>query len=211
VELVELDDAARRVLARRHPQVAQHEAVVAIGITDAIRPAVLRAIEQVVTAANQGQQLQTEALVGALLEPDDPPSPQAMAEAGRQAVLRARLLQDFGAYSSEELATLVGSEATNRAQVAHRWSKEGRIFGVPHRGRTVFLGFQFDEGGQPLAVIAPVLAALEGWAGWDVAGWFVFRNALLGQRRPVDLLGAEPDAVVGAARQAGQMTGALSV
>jgi hypothetical protein len=206
-----LDEAGRRVLARRHPEVARHDSVLTIGVTDALRPALARAIGELVAAANEGQRLQTEALVDALLATDDPPSPQAMAEAERQAVLRTRLLQDFGAYSSEELAKLVGSEASNRAQVAHRWSKEGRIFGVVHRGRTVFLGFQFDPDGRPLPVIAPVLEALDGWDGWDVVGWFVFRNPLLDQRRPVDLLLDEPDAVVGAARQAGQLSDAVSV
>jgi hypothetical protein len=198
------------VLARRHPEVAQHEVVVAIGVTSDLRPAVLQAIEQLVDAANEGQSLQTEELVHGLLEPADPPSPQTIEEARRLAVLRSRLLLDFGAYSSEELATLAGSEAVNRAQVAHRWTKEGRIFGVPHAGRTMFLGFQFGEDAQPLAVIAPVVEALADWEGWDVAGWFVFRNALLGQRRPVDLLSDDPDAVVAAARQVGEVIDAVS-
>jgi hypothetical protein len=199
VELVELSEPARRALARRHPEVARHGVVLAVGASEELRPVVMRAIEEVVEAANAGRAAHTEALVQQFLAPDTPTA-AAVEQAKRQAKLRTRLVRDFGAYTGREVANLAGSGAVNRFQVAHRWKKENRIFGVPYQGDTVYLAFQFGTDGRPLPVVKQVLAALVGWAPWDVAGWFVFRNGRLEQRRPADLLERDPDAVAAAAR-----------
>jgi hypothetical protein len=199
VELVELGEDARRALARRHPQVARTGFVLAVGAREELRPAIARAIEAVVEAANAGLEVHAEALVQGLLEPEAP-SAAALEEARRQATLRTRLVRDFGAYTGPDLANMAGSGAANRFQVAHRWKKEGRIFGVPYQGDTVYLAFQFGSDGRPLPVVREVLRGLDGWPPWDVAGWFVFRNRRLEQRRPADLLERDPDAVVAAAR-----------
>jgi hypothetical protein len=199
VELVELEEPARRALARRHPDVTRHGAVVAIGAREEVRPSVMRAIEEVVDAANAGWEMRTEALVQELLHHDEPTA-EALEDAKRQAKLRSRVVRDFGAYSGREVAAMAGSGARNRFQVAHRWKKAGRIFGVPYQGDTVYLAFQFSADGEPLPVIREVLGALDDWGPWDLAGWFVFRSRRLEQRRPVDLLERDPDAVIAAAR-----------
>jgi hypothetical protein len=199
VELVVLSDAARKALTRRHPEVTRNGQVLAIGARDEMWPAVMRAIEEVVDAANAGWELQTEALVQQLLEPDAPTA-EALEDAKRQAKLRTRVVRDFGAYTAKEVASMAGSGALNRFQVAHRWKKAGRVFGVPYQGDIVYLTFQFGNDGQPLPVIRDVLTALRDWSPWDLAGWFVFRNRRLEQQRPADLLELDPDAVVAAAR-----------
>lgn len=206
VELVELGEPARRALARRHPEVTRHGIVFAIGASEEVRPALMRAIEQVVDAANSGWEMRTEALVQELLEPEAPTA-EAVEDAKRQAKLRTRLVRDFGAYTGREVAAMAGSGALNRFQVAHRWKKDGRVFGVPYQGDTVYLTFQFGDDGRPLPVIREVLRALAGWAPWDLAGWFVFRNRRLEQRRPVDLLERDPEAVIAAARAEGRGSG----
>jgi hypothetical protein len=199
VVLVELGEPARRALARRHPEVTRHKVVFAVGAAEDLRPSVLRAIEELVDAANTGRELRTEELVQDLLE-GEAPTAEALEDAKRQANLRSRVVRDFGAYTGKEVAAMAGSGAHNRFQVAHRWKKAGRIFGVPYQGDTVYLRFQFSDDGQPLPVIRDVLRALDGWAPWDLARWFVFRSRRLEQRRPADLLERDPDAVVAAAR-----------
>ena len=90
-------------------------------------------------------------------------------------------------------------------QLAYRWRKEGRIFAVTHRGRTWYLGFQFDADWRPLPGVAEALRHLGGWQEWDIATWFVVSNPLLGRQRPVDLVVDAPELVGRAAhREAGR-------
>lgn len=131
------------------------------------------------------------------------PSLTVMAQARRSAVARVELGQEFGLFSSAQVADLAGSTAKNRAALANRWKQEGRVFTVPHRGQQLWPGFQFDADGQPLAVIEEVLRIFEGSgvSPWALALWFTGPSGWLDGRRPVDLLEAKPGSVVEAARQ----------
>ncbi len=127
------------------------------------------------------------------------PLPRVLERARQETLLRSRLLKDFGAYTASQLAELSGSTAGNRSQLAYQWKKHGRIFAVTHQRTPWYLGFQFDEDGRPLPVIAPVIEQLRTWPAWELAAWFVKENGMLDRRRPVDLLTDEPDGVVAAA------------
>jgi len=124
----------------------------------------------------------------------------------REIQFRARLVRDYGAYRASELADLAGSAASNRSQVAYRWRKEGRVFAVPYDGELRYLSFQFDAHGEPVPVVASVLAALDQWSSWRVAAWFVTANGLLGRAQPVAVLDSRPDEVVAAARRDARAT-----
>ena len=76
------------------------------------------------------------------------------------------------------------------------------MFAVTHGGAGWYLGFQFDEAGRPVPVVAEVLRVLEGWPPWELARWFVGANPWLDRCRPADVLDADPDAVLRAARLA---------
>ncbi len=84
-----------------------------------------------------------EAVVDAVTAPQVP-KPGWFAQARRNAEARQAFLDEVGALSSEEVATLAGSRATNRRSTATRWQAEGRTFAVTHAGRTIYPGFQFD-------------------------------------------------------------------
>ncbi len=130
----------------------------------------------------------------------EPPSPSMLWHAQRLAEARATLLAEFGAFTSEDLHRLAGSRASNRAALAADWRKARRVFAVEHQGRTLFPAFQFDAEGKPLPVIREVLAALgDRHFGWPTALWFTASNGWLDGRRPVELLVADPGAVVAAA------------
>jgi hypothetical protein len=163
--------------------------VLAVGAREEVRPAVVRAIEEIVEAANAGWEVQVESMVQRMLAPGVAPT---AADAQRMATLRARVVRDFGAFAGK---------------VSRRWRKEARVFGVPYQDDTVYLTFQFDGDGQPLPVVRDILAALSDWSPWDVAEWFVLRNRRLERSRPADLLRTDPDAVVAAARADGQGPG----
>lgn len=140
-----------------------------------------------------------ERLIESML-PASVPSAVTVLQARRNALAREQMFQEFGGLSSAEVAELAGSRASNKAALAHRWRQEGRIFSVPHRGMSYFPGFQFDEQGQPIPVIAEVIQRLGSRSTeWGMALWFTASNGWLGARRPVDLLREDPQAVVTAA------------
>src|SRR5205807_5393891 len=85
------------------------------------------------------------------------PSARTLEQARRVAQFRTRVLRDFGGLTAAEVSRLNGSDASNKSQLAYRWRKDGRIFAVPHRGRTWYPAFQFGPDGQPLAGVAEVL------------------------------------------------------
>lgn len=146
------------------------------------------------------------ARVRALIEqmvPDlELPSDAAALLARRNAKRRAELLQEFGALSGEQVAA-ERSRAANRHALAARWRKEGKLFGVPYRGQTLYPAFQFADDGALRPAIAEVLAALprERMSNWELALWWTAANGWLGGRRPVELLDDDPQALVAAARR----------
>lgn len=131
------------------------------------------------------------------------PSAPAVLQARRNALAREALFREFGVLTSAEVADLAGSKASNKAALANRWKQEGKIFSVSHQGLDYFPGYQFDEDGKPLPVIAQVLATLGGQSkGWELALWFTAANGWLAEgRRPVDLLRSEPGEVALAAER----------
>jgi len=209
VQLLELDDVGRRVLGRRHPEVAGYGSALVVAIDAEVRPWVVDAIESVVDAFNDGDAVDVEELVETLAAEMPSTAAPVVEGAQREAQFRVRLLRDYTAYRAADIARLSGSTAANRSQLAYRWRKEQRVFSVTFRGVRRYLAFQFDETGQPLPVIAHVLEALQGWRDWDVAAWFVTVNGLLDQAQPVSVLHDRPHDVVFAAEEDARRTARL--
>ena len=135
------------------------------------------------------------------------PSRIDTAMAQRLAVRHARVLNEFGFVTAEQLADANQSRAANRNALADNWKKRRQVFAVRHRDesgrpREVFPLFQFEDH-KPIKVVQAVLEAFgEHKAPWKLALWFASNNGWLqGQARPVDLLESAPDAVLQAARR----------
>ena len=135
------------------------------------------------------------------------PSTVDLQMAQRLAVRHARILNEFGAFTVEELADANRSQATVRSALADNWRKRRQVFAVPHpdkaaRARDVYPAFQFEDH-KPIKAVAAVLEAFgERKAPWKLALWFTSNNGWLpGSLRPVDLLRSSPDAVIEAARR----------
>ena len=122
-------------------------------------------------------------------------------QAQRNAQARAALEDEFGLLGSADVAKAARTRAKNTASLASRWRKDGRIFPVSGGdGPHLYPGFQFDESGQPLPIIAGVISVLGPLLdGWSLALWFVGSNGWLGGGRPVDVL--PDDQVVDAAER----------
>jgi hypothetical protein len=135
-------------------------------------------------------------------------SEAAVLQARRNAEARRSFLEEFPALTSIEVADAANSKAANRASLANRWRDEGKVFAVRLGDQQLYPAFQFDEHGRPLEVIAKVLEHFsEGsFSDWQTALWFTSPAGWLGSSRPVDLLTAQPDAVVEAgAREVGEL------
>lgn len=115
-----------------------------------------------------------DVVVEALLPDTNVPEPAWLDQARRNAELRTRFLETYGALTAEQLADLTGSRAANRRQTAHRLAKDRKLFAVDWHGTLVYPAFQFDAQTQQVRPqMAEVLAALpNGLTGWELALWF---------------------------------------
>jgi hypothetical protein len=191
-----LDDRVKRANEIREARVSYGE--------DVWTPAELEALAlaRLLLRATEQRKVRAEALIEAMLPPETVPSPVAVLQARRNAEAREALLREFGLLTSLQVAEWAGSQAKNRAALAHRWKEEGKIFAVQHGGTTGFPAFQFDPSGRPRAVIADIITTLGSRSSeWELALWFLAETGWLGGRRPVDLLDSEPQTVFEAARQ----------
>ena len=173
-------------------------------VLESVMPVLGRLLSQK-TAAVREQKL--EELVDFLAGQMVVPSPVDTQMAQRLAARHARILSEFGFITAEQLAAANQSRASNRNALADNWKKRRQVFAVRHRDesgqtREVFPRFQFEDH-KPIKVVQSVLEAFgERKAPWKLALWFTSNNGwLAGQARPVDLLEANPGAVVQAARR----------
>lgn len=134
------------------------------------------------------------------------PNAVELAMAQRLASRHARVLNEFGYYSAEQLAEANRSQAASRSALVDNWRKRRQVFAVPHpdktaRGRDVYPAFQFADH-KPIKAVQQVLEAFgERKAPWQLALWFTSANGWLPDNaRPVDLLASAPQAVVAAAQ-----------
>lgn len=196
VAVVELDEHARRALARRYAEVHGLSSVLAVATTPDAGDELARAVRELAHAVEAGERARVERLVEALLPPLEVPPPAVLERARREAALRLRILRDFGALTGRQLGEVDGASAA-------RLARRRAVFAVPFQGVDWYLGFQFDERGRPLPVVGAVLRALRDWPPWEIAAWFVYANPALGRRRPVDVMREDPEAVVAAATHDG--------
>ncbi|PXW93264.1 hypothetical protein C7444_12128 [Sphaerotilus hippei] len=135
------------------------------------------------------------------------PSTVDLQMARQLATRHARVLNEFGYLSAEQLADANRSQAANRHALADNWRKRRQVFAVRHpdasaRTREVFPAFQFEQH-KPIKAVQAILEAFgEHKAPWKIALWFTSNNGWLpDQARPVDWLTRDPEAVIAAARQ----------
>lgn len=144
------------------------------------------------------------ALIEARMETGQPGPSPILEHVRRNAQARDAFIAQWGGLlTSLEVAELAGSAADNKAQIAHRWRKEGRIFAVEHRGQIYFPALQFDAAtGRPLDVVAGLIKTLRRYYdGWALALWFAGAHGWLDGKRPVDVLGSDPVQVLDAAKK----------
>ena len=85
--------------------------------------------------------------------------------------------------TAAEIGRLKNPKVIRPASSVNRWHAIGRIFGLEHRGRTLYPTYVFDAGWQPLPVIRTILAVLTGFSTFEIASWFESTSSALNGRR----------------------------
>ena len=118
--------------------------------------------------------------------------------------LQARTVQAVLSGTAWHPAKAVGARADPNAgnlhALASRLLKERRVFAIERAGVKEYPDYAFDPLGNPIPAMRDVLGALTGYSPFRLASWFESTNAHLGGRRPREVLGTDPQAVIAAAR-----------
>lgn len=111
-------------------------------------------------------------------------------------------VKEFGLLRSDDLARAVHSTGENVSLIASKWRRKGDIFAVSYIGEPGYFAFQFDlMSVRPRPAIAKIIQAFPpNTDGWQLALWLVAANPRLANRRPVDVLGRNPEQVIEAAK-----------
>lgn len=117
------------------------------------------------------------------------------------AAMRAAYRASGGVACGDDLARLADLYANVDVTLLARRVVAGRVFGFHWRQSFWIPMFQFDLRDLSIRTaprrVVDVLAPA--WDGWTMASWFARANARLNERRPVDLLDVDLEAVVAAA------------
>ena len=128
--------------------------------------------------------------------------PDVVEQACRNVEFRAEFLKRYDALDAGQVGGRLHSKAGDTTDSAQAWRNDGKIFGVERQGRVLYPAFQFGGDGRPKPVVADVLRALGKRGPWQIASWFATPNGWLSDdRRPVDVMDTDPEAVVNAARE----------
>jgi len=105
--------------------------------------------------------------------------------------------------TTEELSKFVGLKEIDFRIRLNNWKSNNQIFTIESEGIEYLpeYAFNLQEKYRPIKILIDIIAVFgNSKNGWGIAYWFASNNGYLGGRRPQDLLIAEPDAVLEAAK-----------
>lgn len=197
----------REVRSRLDGSTAPHVIVVPVEKGDAQHAGLLaQALSSITTflegALTEQSEQTLKALVNAVV-PKLPPPPCLIKEAMMMARARKAVLEGADWLTAAQVAELAGLSATNPSTQPNKWKRQRQIFALSHNGVDYYPGYGLDagKGYRPLKALKAILEVFgDRRDGWGLASWFLAANSFLGGRRPQDLLAANPELVVAAAR-----------
>jgi len=149
--------------------------------------------------AAEGEMERESKVLDAMLPPVETLTDAATTQLRWNALARGNALQEFGAFTSAQIAEMRGANTTNPHVTTGRWLTSDRVFAIETRSGRLFPAFQFEQG-EPRPIIRRTLVALDHQArGWELLAWFTGSNGHLDGARPVDRLEDAPEEVVAAA------------
>lgn len=160
----------------------------------ASNPALARAVENT---------LRSVLALGVAVQAVDTPATPQIARAVQATENRWRAIEsEFGLLDSTAVARLLGSRASNARSFTAEHRKAGKVLGIRRGKSYLYPSFQFDANGVVRLAIPTIIRLATGadWSSESTAIWLCSPSGWLADRRPVDLLETEPDAVIAAAR-----------
>ena len=111
------------------------------------------------------------------------------------------MLDQAGAYTSEELAAAVGSNGSSSGELAAAQRNAGKVFGVRFGPKWLYPKFQFNARSLPIPEMKEVLTALSpDDKGWDRLQWFLEPHEELGGSTPLEVWANDRQKVIDAAK-----------
>jgi len=132
---------------------------------------------------------------------DDDDQSHKASSFNRLTALRDRLRNDIEMINAGQWANLAGNSQRNPSAALGKYKAQGRLFAVPDGNRDMYPMFQFSsDDASPKKAIAQILQRVpEPARGWPLLSWFNAENVFLKNRKPLDVIGSDPEAVADAA------------
>jgi hypothetical protein len=137
-----------------------------------------------------------------LLLTDVTPSKAAREQARMLIEAKTAILNSGDFLPATEVAKLAGFSSTNLSVQPNKWKRSREIFAIQH-GREDYLPlYALDTAGhRPRKEMAEILGVFgDAKDGWGLAFWFAGLNSFLDDERPQDVLAADPERVIAAAK-----------
>lgn len=194
---------------RRKLEKLDVEQVVALGFapasareTEAITETMANVVHIVRRLVETQRRESLEMIVEALV-PKTPPTPNELQEAAMLARARTAVIGSGDWLTAAQVADMAQFSASNPSAQPNKWKRDGAIFAIRHHGIDYFPAYALDAhtGYRPRKAVADILKAFGAAKdGWGLAYWFMSDNSYLGGKRPKDVLAADPQPVLAAAR-----------
>ena len=127
----------------------------------------------------------------------------ALAQARMMVDAKSAILNSGDLLPAGEIAKLAGYSANNPSAQPNKWKRDGAIFAIHHKGTDYFPIYALnpDENYRPYKAVADILRVFgDTKDSWGLAFWFAGLNSFLDDQRPQDLLAADPERVIAAAK-----------
>jgi hypothetical protein len=150
----------------------------------------------------QRQHEAIDKIVSALL-PEVAIPDTALAQARMMVDAKSAILNSGDLLPAGEIAKLAGYSANNPSAQPNKWKRDGAIFAIHHKGTDYFPIYALnpDENYRPYKAVADILRVFgDTKDSWGLAFWFAGLNSFLDDQRPQDLLAADPERVIAAAK-----------
>jgi hypothetical protein len=150
----------------------------------------------------QRQHEAIDKIVSALL-PEVAIPDAVLAQARMMVDAKSAILNSGDLLPAGEIAKLAGYSANNPSAQPNKWKRDGAIFAIHHKGTDYFPIYALnpDENYRPYKAVADILRVFgDTKDSWGLAFWFAGLNSFLDDQRPQDLLAADPERVIDAAK-----------
>ena len=103
-------------------------------------------------------------------------------------------------YDSVTLSSYAGFSGSNPSAQPNRWKKSGKLFALKRGKSDMYPSYAFGDDFRPLPAMKSILNVFHNKkSDFKIAAWFSSGNSWLRNKRPLDLIGTDPDAVIKAA------------